>query len=654
MKFLKRQPKPDVLKSTVAFNICYECGATRPTGDFKHSEAQVTGPKGNKPAGRWWQRKETQSAIQYRCLPPPQECCLYGAAANSGASQDNINGGKSKQLLQIRNLDPSFDKCLGTLSGHIAAVFSVAFAPDGHHLVSGSADKTLRFWDVSTGALSRAVHYHIDSVRNIATSRHSNVIASAGADQTIRLWSLTDPLSKVTPTTILVKSAVLSVAFSPDGHFLAYGSDDNVLRIYDLKAGGLVDTLLVHDGVVSSVAFSPDGEYLASASHDMTIHVWKLERGLSWSVHSRDVLTKHRGAVHAVAFSPDSKYLASGSADKDVIVWNLQAMSSRIFTGHKGFVWSVAYSPSGYRLASASADRTIAIWDVTTNQRLQILNGHNDAIYSVSFSSNGARIVSGSGDKTVRLWGNKSDRLAVKLQLPIQQEKQYQPSQGLTSNINSLTTLAYTTSTPVDMKSGHIAKEGITKAPPLIASMPIKLETTLSESLVTTAAQSKQAFVNLLAVSLIESSLDAVRTSHETPTQVQGADNKTTIAPSSSTDSATSSQILPQAHSQRTVPKSLATSPKPTQVRELASYFPNKYFYVENIPLWTQLQDSNSLRPPQGSPRDRPAASDTNSSQKKSHKSSPPPSVSSRQERKKCYKCLGYLDGETPSEMCRC
>jgi WD40 repeat protein len=66
------------------------------------------------------------------------------------------------------------------------------------------------------------------------------------------------------------------VAFSPDGQFLASGSWDTTIKLWEVASGREVRTLTGHTGWVLSVAFSPDGQFLASGSGDKTIKLWDI------------------------------------------------------------------------------------------------------------------------------------------------------------------------------------------------------------------------------------------------------------------------------------------------------------------------------------------------------------------------------------------
>ncbi len=122
------------------------------------------------------------------------------------------------------------------------------------------------------------------------------------------------------------------------------------------------NTLRGHESLVWSVAFSPDGGWLASGSADQTIRLWDMADPSA----EPTVLRGHESLVRSVAFSPDGGWLASGSDDQTIRLWDLSQPGAEpvVLRGHEDWVRSVAFSPDGERLASGSSDQTIRLWQL--------------------------------------------------------------------------------------------------------------------------------------------------------------------------------------------------------------------------------------------------------------------------------------------------
>jgi WD40 repeat protein len=192
----------------------------------------------------------------------------------------------------------------------------VAFHPDGRRLLSAHMDKTLRWWDTTTGQETHCIQAHD--------------------------WS------------------ILSMALSPNGEHLATASDDAV-RVWDVATGRVLVTL--QPPFVcrpTSLAFHPDGQLLASAGADGTIVLWDTRTWQRKDIRLRDPT----GGVESLAFSPDGRLLAWGSTDATVKVWQAATGDVRHLYGHTSWVKCVTFSPNGERIASGSLDGTVRIWEV--------------------------------------------------------------------------------------------------------------------------------------------------------------------------------------------------------------------------------------------------------------------------------------------------
>ncbi|KAG8723709.1 hypothetical protein FRC09_002099 [Ceratobasidium sp. 395] len=250
---------------------------------------------------------------------------------------------------------------------------------------------------------------HTSSMLSVAYSPDGAYIASGSYYKTIRIWDARTGKPVGQPLTGHTE-LVSSVAYSPDGAYIASGSGDKTIRIWDARTGKPVGQPLTgHTNYVLSVAYSPDGAYIASGSGGKTIRIWDARTGEPVG----QPLTDHTSSVWSVAYSPDGAYIASGSDDNTIRIWDARTGKpvGQPLTGHTDPVYSVAYSPDGAYIASGSLDETIRIWDARTGEPVgQPLTGHTDPVYSVAYSPDGAYIASGSADDTIRIWDARTGK----------------------------------------------------------------------------------------------------------------------------------------------------------------------------------------------------------------------------------------------------
>lgn len=321
-----------------------------------------------------------------------------------------------------------------TLQGHSEAISVVAFSPDGATLASGSADTTVRLWNVETGEELVVLNGHPTAIYSVAFSPDGTALASANG----WYWAPSPPLQfgesgtsqtpnpskeKVTPVpnnVILWRAAtgtekkrwvfnvpIYTVAFSPDGRTLAIGGGDpmgssfeeNAVRLWNLDADKWDVTLREHSefGPVFAVAFSPDGTTLASGN-GKGITLWEVATGRSKASLDKD-------SIRSVVFSPDGVLLASGSIYGFVRLWDAGTYREWTTLGqHDGIAYALAFSPNGKILASAGQDGKIQLWNVARKNVVATIRIPQTRIWSVAFSPDGKLIASGSSDGLIRLW----------------------------------------------------------------------------------------------------------------------------------------------------------------------------------------------------------------------------------------------------------
>ena len=251
---------------------------------------------------------------------------------------------------------------------------------------------------------------------------------------------------------------VRSVAFSPDGQFLASGASDHTIRGWNVQTGEPVGALPGHMGGISSITFSSDGKLLASGGFDKTIRVWKLPNGEPFH------MLNHLDWVFSVVFSPDGKNLISGGADKEIKVWNLEIGELlRTLAGHSHWVLSLAISSDGRFLVSSGADKMVKVWNLETAVLLHTFE-QSAWIRSVAVDPGGQFVAGGGEDGTVKVWDLESGELVhavtghsgSALSVVVSPDGQLLISSGFDGKIK---TWNLRTGEPLDILSGH--PEGI-------------------------------------------------------------------------------------------------------------------------------------------------------------------------------------------------
>lgn len=304
-------------------------------------------------------------------------------------------------------------------SGHTDAVVSVAFSPDGRLLASGSWDKSIRTWDVSTGRPIKILTGHAAAVTRIAFSPNGQELASTSSDKSVRIWDVAN--AKTLRTLTGHAGEVIALAFSPDGKWIATGSKDNTAKVWDAATGREIFSSHADDWV-QAVAFSPDGELLAAADYDGRVRVFDVPAWrLRYQVDVTPLLTKlvigiPKVPVFGLAFSPDGRVLATGTGIGFVRLWDANSGSEiSIFLDKSDGVLSVAFSSDGRLLASSNGGgvpgiSTIDVWDVGSGRKAAVLSAHHGWVWQVAFSPDGKLLASCSWDRTLRLWDTKTWR----------------------------------------------------------------------------------------------------------------------------------------------------------------------------------------------------------------------------------------------------
>jgi WD40 repeat protein len=202
----------------------------------------------------------------------------------------------------------------------------------------------------------------------------------------------------------------ITVAYSPDGQWLATSGANGFVTLRDPATGEIRQVLTGHPGLVHEVAFSPDNAWLASAGAEGIVILWEVEGGKK--LLAMQALSEDEGTARTVAFSPDGRFLATGASDGTIKIWDLLARKvQRQLTKQTLPVTSVKFSPDGALLATATGNwrrpelaADLRLWEAASGKEIAQLNGHTGEIKRIDFSPTGKQLVSGGADRAILVW----------------------------------------------------------------------------------------------------------------------------------------------------------------------------------------------------------------------------------------------------------
>jgi len=343
------------------------------------------------------------------------------------------------------------DKDFATLA-HPADIRSLTFNADKTRLLTASADKQVRVWEIATGkevqhlpqeADLQAVHYNpaanqaiavttkgarLDHVlvqkwavadggptHAIAMSPNQTHVFSAGADKIVKMWNLATMQAE--KTFVGATGSLRAVAVTKANTLLAAGGADGVIRVWQLADGKEIGTFKA-TGEIRSLSFTPNNLALVAAVADKSMV------GLSVAFQPGNPLPpefmlpiqtfRTQEQIHDFAIAADNQTIWAASEAKAVQQWKLASPTPVRNLAHPNIVDAIAFQPGTPMVWTGCHDGKLRLFDVSKAALVKEVNAHVDAkgngspIYSVQMTADGKKILTASFDKSLKLWDTTS------------------------------------------------------------------------------------------------------------------------------------------------------------------------------------------------------------------------------------------------------
>ncbi|MCL7023981.1 hypothetical protein MKW94_019235 [Papaver nudicaule] len=294
------------------------------------------------------------------------------------------------------------------ISGNLGWVRSIAFDPSNSWFGTGSADRTIKIWDVASGRLKHTLAGHIGQVRGLAVSTQHTYMFSAGDDKQVKCWDLEQ--NKVIRSYHGHLSGVYCLALHPTVDILFTGGRDSVCRVWDIRSKDQIYALSGHADTVCSLLTRPTDPQIITGSHDTTIKFWDLRNGGK----TMGTLTNHKKSIRALAMHPkEPRTFVSAGADYNIKKFILPGgqFYHNMLSQQKATVNAAAVNEEGV-MATGGDDGSLWFWDWKSGHNFQQTRTtaqpgsleSEAGIYALSYDMTGSRLVTCEADKTIKMW----------------------------------------------------------------------------------------------------------------------------------------------------------------------------------------------------------------------------------------------------------
>jgi pre-mRNA-processing factor 19 len=265
-----------------------------------------------------------------------------------------LTGGNDRQAV-VFNKDS--EQVVATLKGHQKKVTHVIYHFEEDIAITGSSDSSIRVWHIPSAQCLKVLKAHESPITGLSLHPTGDYVLSSSSDT---YWALSDLrtgklITKVQDTTS--QRGLTCAQFHPDGIIFGVGTQESVIKIWDLKECNNVADFPGHAGSINAIAFSENGYYLATAAEDASIKLWDLRKLKNF----KTISLEDRYEVRDLVFDQSGMYL--GVAGTDVRVYQAKQWDLlKVFNDHTASATGIRFGSNANYIASASMDRSLKFY----------------------------------------------------------------------------------------------------------------------------------------------------------------------------------------------------------------------------------------------------------------------------------------------------
>lgn len=361
----------------------------------------------------------------------------------------------------------------------------ISCTPCSNYIISGTNDACVRYWNLNSIENDSYESFiaHDSSVTNICVNSNGSLVVTGSADKTVKVWQVCRS-PKVRPILRGHKGNVTCLAISDDERFLFSGGEDSVICKWDVRENKILTQMIEHRLTVTALATR--GEEVFSISEDKRFLVWQGETvihdvkfheflvtfcmtfdkffigGRNGNIYVLNSIytvlhsfQAHFSTISSMVFKENLLY--SGSLDHNIKVWDMDTYELKsTYVGHKASVKKLCWLPTG-QLVSISCDKSVKIWFLGNPPLALDLLEHEYSITSLCINSNGWYTMTGDANGEMIIWCNSELTSMVKVKF----------SQAITDIISFKTfpLVALATADEIHLNSDLLAKNQLMTIP---------------------------------------------------------------------------------------------------------------------------------------------------------------------------------------------